>query len=312
VPGNGAPEATPQWAPGRTGGARPAPGGPAPWAPSAPTQALGAATATAPPPEAKKPDLSVNKVVAGAGAAAVAAVFGSFFGAFGTVAGAALGSVVSTLASTALQHSLDRTRDTVRARIKLSGGRTVDVEGKVEVPAPPVAPGGETGQARVYVTPGDQPTTVLAPAAASAPAAQPRSRRRLLVLTGLTVAVFALGLLAVTGIELVKGSPLNTSGTSDSGTSVGRVLGTSGGSSTAGSTDTTATTTVRTTTSEAPTTEPRETTEPSSTDEPPATETRDGAGFGATQDAEPTEADTTPTPSPRTASGGGAADDVEQ
>jgi hypothetical protein len=80
------------------------------------------------------------------------------------VLGAALGSVVSMIATTIYQHSLDRTRDTVKARIKLPGGRTVDVAGKVEVPAPRVAAAGETGRARVYVTPTgltDQPTAVL-------------------------------------------------------------------------------------------------------------------------------------------------------
>src|SRR5215212_2270215 len=97
----------------------------------------------------------------GAGAAATSAVVGSFYGAAGTVLGAALGSVVSMIATTLYQHSLDRTRDTVKARIKLPSGRTVDVAGKVEVPAPRVAAAGETGRARVYVTPTgltDQPT----------------------------------------------------------------------------------------------------------------------------------------------------------
>jgi hypothetical protein len=37
----------------------------------------------------------------------------------------------SIIATTIYQHSLDRTRDTVKARIKLPGGRTVDVAGKV-------------------------------------------------------------------------------------------------------------------------------------------------------------------------------------
>jgi hypothetical protein len=91
---------------------------------------------------------------------------GSFWGAAGTVLGAALGSVVSTLATTIYQRSLDRTRDTVKARVKLAGGRTVDVAAKLEVPAPPVAAEGEMGQARVFVTPAESaedPTTVLSP-----------------------------------------------------------------------------------------------------------------------------------------------------
>jgi hypothetical protein len=181
-----------------------------------------AATATAPVADPKKqPDLTVNKVVAGAGAAATSAVLGSFWGAAGTVLGAALGSVVSTVATTIYQRSLDRTRDTVKARIRLPGGRTVDVTGKVEVPATPVAPGGEIGQARVVVTPAEsagQPTTVLSAVSAVAPR---RPRRRWMVLTGLAVAAFLIGLLAVTGVELVKGSTLTRG---ETGTSVGRVV----------------------------------------------------------------------------------------
>jgi hypothetical protein len=201
---------------------------PAPYSsPPRPRTAAGAqaaaATASAPvadPPA--PPDLTVNKVIAGAGAAATSAVVGSFFGAAGTVLGAALGSVVSIIATTIYQHSLDRTRDTVQARIKLPHGRTVDgARGKVEVPAPRVAAAGQTGRARVYVTPTgltDQPTAV--PSAVS-PASPPRPRQRWVMRTALTVGVFLIALLAVTGVELAKGSTLARG---ETGTSVGRVV----------------------------------------------------------------------------------------
>ena len=198
----------------------PRPAGPPPRIGAGARTAAGTASARvadAPAP----PELTVNKVIAGAGAAATSAVFGSFFGAAGTVLGAALGSVVSMIATTIYQRSLDRTRDTVKARIKLPGGRTVDVAGKVEVPAPRVAAAGETGRARVYVTPtgsADQPTAVLA---AVSPASPARPRRRWLVRTALTVGVFLIGLLAVTGVELLKGSTLARG---ETGTSVGRVV----------------------------------------------------------------------------------------
>ncbi len=181
-----------------------------------------AATAVAPvadPP--KEPDLTVNKVLAGAGAAATSAVLGSFWGAAGTVLGAALGSVISMIATTIYHRSLDRTRDTVKARIRLAGGRTVDVAGKVEVPAPPVAAEGEPGQARVYVTPAEsaeEPTTVVSAVSTAAPR---RPGRRWLVLTALAVGAFLIGLLAVTGVELLKGSTLTRG---ETGTSVGRVV----------------------------------------------------------------------------------------
>ena len=86
--------------------------------------------------EPKKKDLTVNKLVAGAGAAATSAVLGSFFGAMGTVGGAALGSVFSAVVTWLYQHSLDKTRDTVKARVKLPGGGTVKVASTTEVPAP--------------------------------------------------------------------------------------------------------------------------------------------------------------------------------
>ena len=95
----------------------------------------------------KDRDLTVNKVIAAAGAAATSAVLGSFFGAMGTIGGAAIGSVVSMLTTSIFEHSLDRTRDTVKAASKLPGGRTVQVEGPVEVP-PPMAPEGESVRRR--------------------------------------------------------------------------------------------------------------------------------------------------------------------
>jgi cytoskeletal protein RodZ len=144
------------------------------------------------------------------------------FGAAGTVLGAALGSVVSTLAAAVYEHSLDRTRDTVKARIKLPGGRTVDVAGKVEVPAPRVAAGGEAGQARVFVTPAESTnrrSTMVLPSVS--PASPARPRRRWVALTALAFGVFLIGLLAVTGVELLKGSTLTRG---ETGTSVGRVV----------------------------------------------------------------------------------------
>jgi hypothetical protein len=79
-------------------------------------------------------DLSVNKLLAGAGAAVTSAVIGSFFGVAGTVAGAALGSVASTIATSLYERSLNSTRDRIRARLNASGG--VDVEERPEPPAP--------------------------------------------------------------------------------------------------------------------------------------------------------------------------------
>jgi hypothetical protein len=199
--------------------------------------AIGTAPTTDPP---KWPDLNLNKIVAGAGAAATAAVAGSFFGAEGTVLGAALGSVISTLATAIYQLSLDRTRDRVKVRITLPARRT-------------------TGSA-------DLPTTMLSPVVPAHP------RRRWVALTGVTVGVFLIGLLAVTGVEVLKGSTLTRG---DSGTSVGRVVD--------------------------PVPAPAEPTEPTGTGASASTETAEPAETGpsaSTETAEPTGPSTTPTAEP--------------
>jgi hypothetical protein len=252
-------------------------------------------------PEPKKRDLTVNKVIAGAGAAATSAVLGSFFGAMGTVAGAAVGSVFSAVVTSAMQHSLDKTRDTVKARVKLPGGGTVKVASTTEVPAPRAAGDGST--TRVFVTPGDQATEVIS-AVPAVDAGRPKSRRRLLVMTGFTVVVFAIGMLAITGLELVKGSPLNTSSSSSTsqrpgGTSLGSVLG----GSNSGSTETsTKSTTTSKTTSEEPTTEA--TTSTKSTDE--NSSAVPGSRFGAGQQGSTPTRSTRVTPTPTPTAGSGA------
>lgn len=154
--------------------------------------------------EKKAPDLTVNKVLAGAGAAATAAVLGSYLGAAGTVMGAALGSVASTTASVLYQRSLDRTRETVVARIR--PGR---------IPAQRSAP--------------DAETVIIAPV----PPARRRSWRRAVVAA---IVVFLLGLAAVTGLEWATGSSLTTD---ESGTSVGRVIAPPPSTDTTGDTTTT-------------------------------------------------------------------------
>jgi hypothetical protein len=236
------------------------------------------------------------------------------FGAAGTVLGAALGSVVSTLAAAVYEHSLDRTRDTVKARIKLPGGRTVDVAGKVEVPAPRVAAGGEAGQAHVFVTPAESTNrrrTMVLPSVS--PASPARPLRRWVALTALAFGVFLLGLLAVTGVELLKGSTLTRG---ETGTSVGRVVDprpvsaeptepTEAGSTTtetAERTETPATSTTESTTeataTESVTDEPdggTGRTAGGSTDAPEDSSVDDEADVGATSAATPTP---TPTRSP--------------
>ncbi|MCE3550589.1 hypothetical protein LWC33_03865 [Pseudonocardia sp. RS11V-5] len=213
------------------------------------TSMAGASTAaTSATVEPKKPDLTVNKIIAGAGAAATTAVFGSFFGATGTVAGAALGSVVTTLGTTFYQRSLDHTKQTVLARVKIPGRKDAVV---VAEPIDPLA----TIPLQRRADEGAGPT-MLQPALddglARGAEEQTRpwyTRKRLLLAAGSTVVAFVVGMLVITGVEFIKGSPISggTSGTSVSRVVSGTPLTSNENTDKGGSTDTTETTTPTTT-----------------------------------------------------------------
>jgi hypothetical protein len=209
----------------------------------------------------------VNKVVAGAGAAATAAVAGSYFGAAGTIAGAAIGSVVTTITTAAYQHSLDRTRETVHAHVRLPGSHDVDVKRVVE------------------------PTSGADPGASAQSPTLPKRRwqRRWSLLVGATALIFLLAVLGVTGVELIKGSQLLRG---QPGTSVGTLVSPGDSSSEDTSEDQDASTS---------TTSPDE---PATTTERPTTAPADdGNGPGGppdgTQDGPPTNRTVVPDTSPR-------------
>lgn len=217
-----------------------------------------AADRPGPEPEAttpaKAPDLTVNKVIAGAGAAVTSAVLGSYFGATGTVAGAALGSVASTVATTFYQRSLDRTRDTIVARVRLNPGRRTDVSDTptVQLTVPQQRGPAEPATTQLHVEP------VL------------RSPRKIWLWAGATVLVFVIGLLVVTGLEWAKGASLTTG---QPGTSVGRVLTPPAGDDE--DRDATEPTSEQPTPSAEPTTEPAQTDEDATSSvEPTATDER--------------------------------------
>ena len=149
--------------------------------PRSPENAPGARSEPAAAPAAEenvlKKDLGVNKLIAGAGAAATSAILGSFFGAMGTVTGAAVGSIASTVVTSVYEHSLNRTRSTVAARIAArrraaetanAAGTTAAAAGNAGSTADP----GVAGSADVTMpmarippagAPGDQPTTFIPP-----------------------------------------------------------------------------------------------------------------------------------------------------
>jgi hypothetical protein len=162
--------------------------------------------------------LTVSKVIAGAGAAATSAVAGSIFGADGTVVGAAVGSVVSAVTAAAYERSLDRTRTVVVSKVRLPGGQTAEVTQVIppDAAATQVLDPDATQEIPVQRrAAGIRSTTVVAPV-------PPARRTRLPLLAGATALIFLVGLLAVTGVELLAGGPVLSS---QQGTSVGRVLG---------------------------------------------------------------------------------------
>jgi hypothetical protein len=262
---------------------------------------------------AKGMDLTVNKVLAGAGAAVTSAVLGSYFGATGTVAGAALGSVASTVATTLYQHSLDRTRDTLVARVRLSRGRGTDLSDaptvQLTVPQPRVSPDSPdeaTTQLRVSPDSPDEATTQLRVSPDSPDEATTQLRvepalrmpRRIWLWVGATVLVFAIGLLVVTGLEWAKGSSLTTG---QPGTSVGRVLTPPSDRQEDSDRNTRESDSERPTQSAEPTEEPTATAEPTTSAEPTAEATpTDDADASAepTAPARENERGTTATPRP--------------
>jgi hypothetical protein len=162
--------------------------------------------------------LTVSKVIAGAGAAATSAVAGSIFGADGTVVGAAVGSVVSAVTAAAYERSLDRTRTVVVSKVRLPGGQTAEVTQIIPPDAATTRVLDPDATQEIPVqrrAAGIRSTTEVAPV-------PPARRIRLPLLVGATALIFLVGLLAVTGVELLAGGPVLSS---QQGTSVGRVLG---------------------------------------------------------------------------------------
>jgi hypothetical protein len=197
-----------------------------------------------------------SQVLAGALAAVTAALIGSTMGVAGTVVGAGLASVISTVGGTLYLRSIQRTRDgvrTVRAKVVgRSGGATVLVSTDDSEPVP---------------EPGDEVEASDEPVAEERPPAEKR-RLRWPVLVVTTVAAFALGMAAVTGVEWLRGESLS----GGSGTTFGSVVAPHGSSSDTddktGETTSTTTPTPTTTTSTDPTT----TTAPTTTSTTPPSE----------------------------------------
>ena len=234
-----------------------------------------------------KPGLSMVKVSGQAAAAVTTAGVGSFLGgASGTVAGAGIAAIITTVGDAFYQRSIERTRDHVRTR--MLGRRGPD---GLERPDPrdddrttvsPTGPGTDPAEHPTVVIGGDDATRV-APSAGpgtrvlgadepddrptalhGAPGGpddpddrdrgdgpRPTPWRRYALLAATALLIFLIAMLAITGIERFKGSPLSGG---DAGTSVGTVFGTTEARTSTSAPETTESEPADdTTTSEAPT-----------------------------------------------------------
>ncbi|PRY46341.1 hypothetical protein [Umezawaea tangerina] len=152
-------------------------------------------------------DLKPAQIAAGALAAVTAAFLGSKLNVAGTISGAAVASVVSTIGGALYQRSIERTRESVR-RVGSKAWVVRSVEGVTQV---------ET------IT-GTPPSGVAENTAETEKDTEDKTAeiRRWPRIAAGAVLVFALGMLAVTGVEWVRGEPL--SGGSE-GTTLGAVVG---------------------------------------------------------------------------------------
>jgi len=156
--------------------------------------------------------IRLSQVLAGALAAVTAALIGSTMGVGGTVVGAGVASVISTVGGTLYLRSIQRTKESVRTvRAKVvgrSGGTTVmvsseDPETSSEDPAEP----GDEVEAEPLTSTDDRPPTE-------------KRRLRWAVLAVTTLAAFALGMAAVTGVEWLRGESLSGDGSTTFGSIV--------------------------------------------------------------------------------------------
>lgn len=237
-----------------------------------------------------------SQVIAGALAAVTAALIGSTMGVAGTVVGAGVASVISTIGGTLYLRSIQRTKDSVRVvRAKVvgrSGGATVLVTDDPEQKA-------TTGeQVEVATTkPSEEPEPVADPKPTELLDDRPPSNRRRLrwpVLVVTTLAAFALGMLAITGVEWLRGESLS----GDSGTTFGSIVAphhNTNGDSNDSDDPTTPTTSTTTPTPTTTTPDPTTTTDPTTTSTTPPS---DSSTMTTTTTAPPTTTTTEEAPTP--------------
>jgi hypothetical protein len=156
-------------------------------------------------------DLKPTQIAAGALAAVTAALLGSTLNVAGTITGAAIASIVSTIGSALYQRSIERTHESV-LRVGSKAWVVKPVDGETASEASAEAPDETSGQTEGKT---EDKTEVDAEDKAR------ESRRWPKVAAG-AVLVFVLGMLAVTGVEWLRGAPLSGG---DQGTTLGAVVG---------------------------------------------------------------------------------------
>lgn len=208
---------------------------------------------------AKKDDtesIRISQVLAGALAAVTAALIGSTMGVAGTVVGAGLASVISTVGGAVYLRSIQRTRESVRTvRAKVvgrSGGATVLVS--QEDPNPD-----ELVEADTSDESGGQTSDVRPPS-------DRRLRWPVVLVTAL--AAFALGMVAITGVEWLRGESLS----GNPGTTFGSVVDPHRDSGGQDPVDPPSTTTPTTSPTAPTSTDKTNTTEQSTTSTPPSSD----------------------------------------
>ena len=174
--------------------------------------------------------LSLTQIAGGALAAASAAFGASYLGVAGTVIGAAVASVIATVATATYTSSLRRTREAVQSAVT-QWGRTTTMAPVVDPNAPDA--GTPEAGATALPDPGAPDHSGIAPT--REPVAAPGPERTSMRpswgrVTVAAVAVLALTLGVLTGVEGVLGKPLaSLLGSSDAtGTTVGSVTGADG------------------------------------------------------------------------------------
>jgi hypothetical protein len=179
------------------------------------------------PAEAERPrlELTATQILAGIAASVTAAILGSRLGVAGTVLGAALASGVSITGGAVYAHSIRATRHRMRRAVNRWRPDGPPVPQSNNPFAPVRVPGDVgrmdlDGRERSRPRPSRAGIAVLSPGAPvgrprrSAPTRSPSPKRRpwwsgLAVGIVGTAVVFGAALALVTGIEVVKGSPLS-------------------------------------------------------------------------------------------------------